>query len=62
MDDHLSADKLHELCMLTAELTRQKLCICEHLCIENFAPELLGNLIRAHAKNQLESTHDTSNV
>jgi hypothetical protein len=42
----MDADELRELCTLTAELTRLRQNECKHLCIENFAPELLGKLIR----------------
>lgn len=62
MDDRLSEKELRELCILTAELTRQKLLVCEHLCIENFAADLLGSLMRAHAQNQPKPIHDSSVV
>ena len=42
----MSIDELRELCTLTVELTRLRQNECKHLCIENFAPELLGKLIR----------------
>jgi hypothetical protein len=42
----MSIEELRELCALTIELTRMRQAECKHLCIENFAPELLGKLIR----------------
>jgi hypothetical protein len=42
----MSIEELRELCALTVELTRMRQNECKHLCIENFAPELLGKLIR----------------
>ena len=42
----MSIEELRELCALTVELTRLRQNECKHLCIENFAPELLGKLIR----------------
>ena len=42
----MDTDELRELCTLTVELTKLRQAECKHLCIENFAPELLGKLIR----------------
>lgn len=42
----MSIAELRELCALTVELTRLRQNECKHLAIENFAPELLGKLIR----------------
>ena len=42
----MNVDELRELCAATVELTRMRQNECKHLCIENFAPELLGKLIR----------------
>lgn len=42
----MDIEELRELCRLTVELTRLRQNECKHLCIENFAPELLGKLIR----------------
>lgn len=42
----MSIEELRELCAVTVELTRLRQNECKHLCIENFAPELLGKLIR----------------
>ena len=42
----MNIEELRELCTLTVELTRLRQNECKHLCIENFAPELLGKLIR----------------
>lgn len=42
----MNTEELRELCTLTVELTRLRQNECKHLCIENFAPELLGKLIR----------------
>lgn len=41
----MDTEELRELCTLTVELTRLRQNECKHLCIENFAPELLGKLI-----------------
>ena len=41
----MDVEELRELCTLTLELTRLRQNECKHLCIENFAPELLGKLI-----------------
>ena len=42
----MAIEELRELCALTVELTKLRQNECKHLCIENFAPELLGKLIR----------------
>lgn len=42
----MDTEELRELCTLTVELTRLRQNECKHLCIENFAPGLLGKLIR----------------
>jgi hypothetical protein len=42
----MNTEELRELCTLTVELTRLRQNECKHLYIENFAPELLGKLIR----------------
>ena len=42
----MSIEELRELCAVTVELTRLRQNECKHLAIENFAPELLGKLIR----------------
>lgn len=44
----LTAEDLRELCTLTAELTKIRQAECKHLCVENFAPDLLSSLIRAY--------------
>ena len=41
----MTKDELHELCVLTLELTRLRQNECKHLAIENFAPEVLRDLI-----------------
>ena len=41
----MDTEELRELCTLTVDLTRLRQNECKHLCIENFAPELLGKLI-----------------
>ncbi len=41
----MTPDELRELCTLVAELTRLRQNECKNLCIENFAPELLGKLL-----------------
>lgn len=43
----MNIDELKELCKLTLELTKLRQKECPHLCIENFAPDLLEGLIRA---------------
>ena len=42
----MSIEEFKELCKLTVELTKLRQNECKHLCIENFAPELLARLIR----------------
>jgi hypothetical protein len=42
----MNIDELRELCAMTVELTRLRQNECKHLAIENFAPELLGKLLR----------------
>ncbi len=42
----MTIGELRELCTLTVELTRLRQAECKHLCIETFAPQLLGNLIK----------------
>lgn len=46
----MTIEEFHELCMLVVELTRLRQNECKHLCIENFAPALLDELIRSHMK------------
>ena len=43
----MSIEQLREICAVTVELTRLRQNECKHLCIENFAPELLGKLLNA---------------
>lgn len=45
--EQMTADELKVLCDLTAKLTEYKLKEVPHLCIENFAPELLAKLVAA---------------
>ena len=49
-DEGITADELRELCTLVVELTRLRQSECKHLSVENFAPELLRNLIAAFAE------------
>ena len=42
----MSIEELRELCAMTVELTRLRQNECRHLAIDNFAPDLLGKLIR----------------
>lgn len=42
----MTTEDLRELCAVTVELTRLRQNECKHLAIENFAPELLGKLLR----------------
>ena len=42
----MTIEELRELFSVTVELTRMRQNECKHLFIENFAPELLGKLIR----------------
>jgi hypothetical protein len=44
----MSIEELRELCKLTVELTKLRQAECPHLSIENFAPDLLAKLLRAH--------------
>jgi len=41
----MKIEELSEICKLTVELTRLRQNECKHLCIENFAPELMKKLI-----------------
>lgn len=50
----MSIEELKELCALTVELTKLRQAECKHLCIENFAPELLGKLIRERMGGAME--------
>ena len=43
----MTADDFREVCVLTVRLTELRLKDCPHLCIENYAPELLAKLIGA---------------
>ena len=50
----MDTDELRELCTLAVELTRLRQNECKHLCIENFAPELLGKLLaERHSADEL---------
>ena len=42
----MTIEELQELCKITVELTKLRQNECKHLCIENFAPDLLKQLIR----------------
>ena len=42
----MSIEELREIFAMTVELTRLRQNECKHLAVENFAPELLGKLIR----------------
>lgn len=42
----IDIEALRELCAMTVELTRLRQAECKQLCIENFAPDVLGKLIR----------------
>jgi len=44
----MTTDELKEICALVVELTKLRQAECKHLVIENFAPELLGKLLREH--------------
>ncbi len=43
----MNADELRVLCDAVVRLTELRLKECGHLCIENFAPELLAKMIGA---------------
>ena len=47
MSNELTSDKLKHLCDLVSNLTEIRVKHCNHLAIENFAPELLESLINA---------------
>ena len=51
----LTKDELETLSHLTIELTKLRLSGCDHLCIENFAPELLAKLVAAIVGVRTES-------
>lgn len=42
----MTVNDVESICRLTVELTKLRQNECKHLCIENFAPELFGRLIR----------------
>lgn len=42
----MTVNDVESICHLTVELTKLRQLDCKHLCIENFAPELFGKLIR----------------
>ena len=46
----VSVDVLRVLCDATVRLTEIRQRGCSHLCVENFAPECLRNLIDAYAR------------
>ncbi len=41
----VSCDELEKICGLVVDLTRLRQNECKHLCIENFAPDLLARLL-----------------
>lgn len=59
----MTVNDIESICKLTVELTRLRQAECKHLCIENFAPQLFGKLIRefsdAEHGSRLEITGDT---
>lgn len=44
-------DQFKRLCDLTLELTRLRQNECKHLCVENFSPKLLKELMEAAKQN-----------
>ena len=47
----VSLDVLRVLCDTTVRLTEIRQRGCAHLCVENFAPECLRNLIETYTHN-----------
>jgi len=52
----MSIQEFRELCRLTFALTELRQKECPHLCIENFAPELLAKLIQARLEVTTKGT------
>ena len=50
----LTLDELKVVSELTFELTKLKQNECKHLCVENFAPPLLKNLIAVVKGEEIE--------
>jgi len=50
-------EEFRVLCDLTLELTRLRQNECKHLCVENVAPEILHNLLRAAYPPPLMQAH-----
>jgi hypothetical protein len=48
----MTADELKQICDLTLELTRLRQNEVKHLYIENYAPEVFGELLRELAENK----------
>lgn len=58
----MDIEEFRELCTLTVEMTRLRQNECRHLYIENFAPELLGKLIRVRLENGLAAPSEREAV
>lgn len=41
----ITADELREICTAVVELTRIRQSGCSHLCVENFAPEIMRKML-----------------
>ena len=48
----VSLDVLRVMCDTTVRLTDIRQRGCSHLCVENFAPKCLANLIRTYTHNK----------
>lgn len=50
----ITIGELREICILTCDLVELRQNECKHLCIENVAHEIFGNLLRElrKAKNE----------
>ena len=50
--DNISIEKFIAITELVAQLTELRVKYCNHLCIENYAPELFEKLLRAAKKGE----------
>lgn len=52
----MKTQELKEICDLVVRLTELRQEKCKYLCIENFAPELLGKLLTEYLNAVYENT------
>lgn len=58
----MTIDEFKAICDLTVRLTELRQRHCNHLCIENFAPELLQDLMTKHVERSLRQDKDANPV